>query len=60
MSASYLAEAIAAPLVDRPNHQVAEIHFIAERDRVSLFAADLDLLMRDRTFQPDLGLPGHE
>ena len=60
MSAPYLAEAIAAPLADRPNHQVAEIHFFAERDRVSLFAADLDLLIRDDAFQTELELAGHE
>lgn len=56
MSAPYLAEAIAAPLADRPNYQVAEIRFIAERDRESLFAADLDLLRREHAAEPELGL----
>jgi hypothetical protein len=56
MSAPYLAAAIAAPLADRPNHQVAEIRFIAERDRFSLFEADLQLLRHDQAAEPELGL----
>lgn len=60
MIAPYLLAAIAAPLADRPNHQVAEIHFIAERDQCSPFGAALELFARERLdrAEPELKLPG--
>jgi hypothetical protein len=56
MLAPYLVDALLAPLADRPSHQVAEIQFIAERDRCSLFAAALDQWTRQRAPEPEFAL----
>lgn len=56
MIAPYLATAIDAPLADRPNHLVAEVGFVAERDRCSLFSAAMDQWYRHRDREPELAI----
>jgi hypothetical protein len=57
-----LSAAVAAPLRDRPSCVVAEIDFIADRDRRSPFSVALDLWSRDHDAtdidQPRLQLTG--
>lgn len=56
MIASYLQDAADAPLAARPNLLDAEVRAIAERDRVSLFAAALEQWRGDRAVEPELAL----
>jgi hypothetical protein len=57
MIPQYLTAAVRAPLRDRPSHLVAEVAAIAERDRISPFAAALQQLARDRAQpEPELAL----
>lgn len=56
MIAPYVAAAIAAPLRDRPNHLVAEIRHIEQRDRVSPFEAALSQWARQAKSEQELSL----
>lgn len=52
----YVQAAAEAPLRDRPNHLEAEIHFVAERERCSLFSAALEQFSRKWTLERELAL----
>lgn len=54
MIAPYIQAAAEAPLRDRPNLLKAEIRYVAERDRCSLFSAALDQFARDRAVEREL------
>lgn len=56
MIAPYVAAAARAPLRDRPSALEAEVHAIAERDRISLFAAALQQWRREAQPEPELAL----
>ena len=56
MIAPYVQAAAEAPLAIRPNFLEAEIHAIAERDRISLFEAALEQFRVDRAPEPEFAL----
>lgn len=57
MIASYVQAAAEAPLAVRPSLLDAEVRAIAERDRISPFAAALQQLAADRRAdEPELAL----
>jgi hypothetical protein len=56
MIAPWLQAAADAPLGPHANHREAEIRYIAERDRVCLLAAAMELWTRDRAPEPELAL----
>lgn len=56
MIAAYVQAAADAPLRDRPSILVAEVRYIAERDRCSLFSAALEQFARERAVERELAL----
>ena len=56
MIAPYIQAAAEAPLRDRPNHLEAEIRYVAERDRCSLFSAALAQFSRQHAVERELAL----